>query len=250
MSLATKNNALIIKDGKLAENCNCCGEWYCSAGACCDATSGETSMRHACDCDGQGKVFLGEWTTADLGCAPCGFWLPFNVTATITYSGPSPWPGYPGQLERSSTLTYNPWTCNGSLFTDITRDYKQAFSVVWVPLGQASAQGVETATPSFSYFSFNYSRLADGSYRQSVLLIDGLRFSNVASQFHTIIPHECNQGEKPWDWINNLHFSYSSVYYGLQLLPGAVATVTIHGFDSLKFVGRDSSTPSWVTRCL
>jgi hypothetical protein len=32
MPLATKNNALIVKDGKVAENCNCCGGWYCCAG--------------------------------------------------------------------------------------------------------------------------------------------------------------------------------------------------------------------------
>jgi hypothetical protein len=29
MTLATKNNALIVKDGKIAENCGCCGGWYC-----------------------------------------------------------------------------------------------------------------------------------------------------------------------------------------------------------------------------
>jgi hypothetical protein len=29
MPLATKNNAIIVKDGKLAENCDCCGGWYC-----------------------------------------------------------------------------------------------------------------------------------------------------------------------------------------------------------------------------
>jgi hypothetical protein len=29
MTLATKNNAIIVKDGKLAENCGCCGGWYC-----------------------------------------------------------------------------------------------------------------------------------------------------------------------------------------------------------------------------
>ena len=29
MTLATKNGSLIVKDGKLAENCNCCGDWYC-----------------------------------------------------------------------------------------------------------------------------------------------------------------------------------------------------------------------------
>ena len=31
MPLATKNNAIIIKDGKIAENCGCCGGWYCCA---------------------------------------------------------------------------------------------------------------------------------------------------------------------------------------------------------------------------
>jgi hypothetical protein len=33
MPLATKNNAIIVKDGKLAENCECCdtGGWYCNA---------------------------------------------------------------------------------------------------------------------------------------------------------------------------------------------------------------------------
>lgn len=29
MPLATKNNAIIVKDGKLAEGCGCCGGWYC-----------------------------------------------------------------------------------------------------------------------------------------------------------------------------------------------------------------------------
>ena len=37
MTLATKNNAIIVKDGKLAENCGCCGGWYCydERGPCC-----------------------------------------------------------------------------------------------------------------------------------------------------------------------------------------------------------------------
>jgi hypothetical protein len=29
MPLATRNNALIVKDGKVAENCGCCAGWYC-----------------------------------------------------------------------------------------------------------------------------------------------------------------------------------------------------------------------------
>jgi hypothetical protein len=38
MPLATKNNAIIVKDGKLAEDCDCCGGWYCcpSVWACDD----------------------------------------------------------------------------------------------------------------------------------------------------------------------------------------------------------------------
>ena len=29
MPLATKNGSIIVKDGKLAEDCGCCGGWYC-----------------------------------------------------------------------------------------------------------------------------------------------------------------------------------------------------------------------------
>ena len=29
MTIATKNGAIIVKDGLLAENCGCCGGWYC-----------------------------------------------------------------------------------------------------------------------------------------------------------------------------------------------------------------------------
>jgi hypothetical protein len=35
MPLATKNNAIIVKDGKLAEDCGCCGGWYCCASRSC-----------------------------------------------------------------------------------------------------------------------------------------------------------------------------------------------------------------------
>jgi len=37
MTLATKNGSLIVKDGKVAENCGCCGGWWCydGYGACC-----------------------------------------------------------------------------------------------------------------------------------------------------------------------------------------------------------------------
>jgi hypothetical protein len=39
MPLATKNNAIIVKDGLLAENCGCCGGWYCCIDQNCLSTS-------------------------------------------------------------------------------------------------------------------------------------------------------------------------------------------------------------------
>jgi hypothetical protein len=39
MTLATKNGSLIVKDGKLAENCECCGGWYCCFSPACVADS-------------------------------------------------------------------------------------------------------------------------------------------------------------------------------------------------------------------
>jgi hypothetical protein len=43
MTLATKNGSLIVKDGQIAENCGCCGEWYC-----CMTSRDETSMSAPC----------------------------------------------------------------------------------------------------------------------------------------------------------------------------------------------------------
>jgi hypothetical protein len=34
MTLATKNGSLIVTDGKIAENCGCCGGWYCYQESC------------------------------------------------------------------------------------------------------------------------------------------------------------------------------------------------------------------------
>lgn len=39
MAIATKNNALIVKDGKLADGCECCDGWYCCEVQECVAAS-------------------------------------------------------------------------------------------------------------------------------------------------------------------------------------------------------------------
>ena len=48
MPLATKNNSLIVKDGKVAENCGCCGGWYCYNNCadflCVDAATASVSI--------------------------------------------------------------------------------------------------------------------------------------------------------------------------------------------------------------
>jgi hypothetical protein len=48
MTLATKDGSLIVKDGKLAENCGCCGGWYCynecAEFMCVDAPTASVSL--------------------------------------------------------------------------------------------------------------------------------------------------------------------------------------------------------------
>jgi hypothetical protein len=44
MPLATKNNAIIVKDGKIAENCNCCGGWYCYDNPCAYTFNGNNAL--------------------------------------------------------------------------------------------------------------------------------------------------------------------------------------------------------------
>jgi hypothetical protein len=48
MPLATKNNAIIVKDGKLAEGCGCCGGWYCYDNPC-DYTYNGNNALWVCD---------------------------------------------------------------------------------------------------------------------------------------------------------------------------------------------------------
>ena len=43
-NLATKNGSLIVKDGKIAQDCGCCGGWYCYNHQCQCVTSGASSI--------------------------------------------------------------------------------------------------------------------------------------------------------------------------------------------------------------
>jgi len=59
MPLAIKNNAIIIKDGRLAENCNCCGEWYCYSEYGCCVVNGVATSKCEAECIAAGGTFSG-----------------------------------------------------------------------------------------------------------------------------------------------------------------------------------------------
>jgi hypothetical protein len=101
MPLATKNNAIILKDGRLAENCACCGDWVC-VGDACEATftygpvaphykGSADCPRTACDGTGSclGLVLEGYLNGPKVGYA-CAFGKQpkaFIVNATLDNSG-------------------------------------------------------------------------------------------------------------------------------------------------------------------
>jgi hypothetical protein len=90
MPLAIKNNAIILKDGKLAENCGCCGGWYCYNQRLASVRVRFTQPAQVQDdeVDGGGSVLLGAQTrqgTADS----------FNIERYVLGFNPLPeWPEY------------------------------------------------------------------------------------------------------------------------------------------------------------
>jgi hypothetical protein len=109
MPLATKNNAIILKDGKLAENCDCCGgEWYCDGGVCGSCISGSypsainTSIRLTFSGDIEGIATLPAklklFATVDQGIGACADYR-FSV-------GPGANPRSVGYSPESPLITY------------------------------------------------------------------------------------------------------------------------------------------------
>ena len=74
MTLATKNGSIIVKDGKLAENCGCCG-WYCFENLDCPCNYSKAlpqtlkaTLSFSLSSNMYGIV-LGNFTGAYLGCS-------------------------------------------------------------------------------------------------------------------------------------------------------------------------------------
>ena len=241
MNIATQGGKIIVKDGKLAENCGCCGGWYCPQGTCVDTSSGTCVDSVACDCVGAGKTYGGDWSLKKGGCAPCAFLFPYNVTATATYTGPNALPGQPDWAStiRNGQRTYSPWTCNGGTFIDMSQ--MGLTPALWTPVGAAYWWG---------NVSFNYESVGDGTHRQVIWFIDwGIKLSSAYTLFHYRHQHVCSDNEASWDWIKGLTITFSEVYNGsAQLLQGGSMTFTVDSFDTLK-VGPHSETGNWVRRC-
>lgn len=84
MTLATKNNALIVRSGSLARVCACC------LGACCES-NGTCSVKPQEQCQGFGRLFKGEGTTCGPTTCSCNSCLSFE----IEYKGKT-YPSTPG----------------------------------------------------------------------------------------------------------------------------------------------------------
>ena len=120
MNIATQGGSIIVKDGLLAENCGCCGGWYCDVsggGACCESgaagSSPTCSIKPECDCKGEGKVFRGVGTTCTPSpclelCTPtCS--APPEVTVQITVSDPVAVANIPISFLLDGTPIYDPF---------------------------------------------------------------------------------------------------------------------------------------------
>lgn len=85
--IATKNGVPIIKDGKLATSCGCCG------GACCNGTTCTVKPQEECNA-AAGEVFKGVGTVCDPNpCLCCGTTdTPEHLMLTITNFL---WEGFP-----------------------------------------------------------------------------------------------------------------------------------------------------------
>jgi hypothetical protein len=84
MPLATKNGSLIVKDGLLAENCGCCGGWYCCADKACLAKPSSVTLSVVAE------DFYAQYGMADTGggvsfeSSACAFGSSISGTHSLT----------------------------------------------------------------------------------------------------------------------------------------------------------------------
>jgi hypothetical protein len=112
MPLATKNNAIIVKDGLLAENCGCCGGWYCCADKACLAKPSSVTLSVVAE------DFYAQYSATDTfygayQSSACFFGSAISGTHLLTSITPSG--GYSSAWQK--TFSAAPSGCSPSVFT-------------------------------------------------------------------------------------------------------------------------------------
>lgn len=111
MPLATKNGSIIVKDGKLAENCDCCGGWYCCADKACLAKPSSVTLSVVAE-----DFYVQHSATDNFGAyqsSVCFFGSVINGTHALTSITPSA--GYSSAWQK--TFSAVPSGCTPSVFT-------------------------------------------------------------------------------------------------------------------------------------
>ena len=144
MTLATKNGSLIVKDGQIAEDCGCCGDWYCYK--CEDG--------FAVDCRNFGTVSINGNSTFQP-----------RITLSTTSAGVGGcFEVQSGNLfQRVSSTMCELWSISPG-FDDCAKEYQQ-----WSILPSGTLPRYMTPTGEVTYTN---SALVEGSVRiQSRLLV-------------------------------------------------------------------------------
>lgn len=238
MPLATKNNALIVKDGKVAENCNCCGGWYCLPCACQgrrpDALRVEVSMTCASKSATFSVRMISRTTRPDCGTYSVSWGPVYQAledldTAvegnTIVFPEPYSLGGYAypisGQLKIEFTQqceSYVGWVGGSEIFGAQVEQVSEELSNAVI----LTARGVSAAPwklgSDFIRTGFGYS---PGVYRTS------------------------NQFDQPRQWIMRSFLSASPVCYldfstagvPISWSAGYYSSVLLSGTLSLRVTG-------------
>jgi hypothetical protein len=108
MPLATKNGAIIVKDGKLAENCGCCGEWYC----CMDSKCVSDAIKSV-----SATISASDWSYQQTLSSSCGtkyasaYFKGSSASGTkaLTYDGSTAWTAIATGCDCYVAIRYVPY---------------------------------------------------------------------------------------------------------------------------------------------
>ena len=105
MTLATKNGSLIVKDGKFAENCGCCGDWYCCQSNVSSAADAVQSIQVVIAAENYESFTTANWSclVAPGTPPPTPHWTWYNGRYGLYYQWYNASPA--GQYAGSHTLT-------------------------------------------------------------------------------------------------------------------------------------------------